>query len=163
MRIDLEDKSLVTFRSDLHKMSAEECQDRVDKRMKVENTEEKDDIMIQSVNVRLMDLKWLKRRGLNFLGVVEILTQKQNEVIQPTEFTSSLLDGFWDIYFYKLLYTQFFPFILYLSSMIYFQVYTLIELDGDETTPAQDMFYFILLGMTFIFFVNQVKCEIVQF
>ena len=81
MRIDLEDTSLVTFRSDLYKMSLEQCQEQVDMRMKVENAEEKEDIMIQSVNVRLMDLKWLKRRGLNFLGVVEILTQKQNEVI----------------------------------------------------------------------------------
>ena len=72
------------------------------------------------------------------------------------------MDGFWDIYFYKLLYTQFFPFIFYLSSMIYFQVYTLIELE-EETTPAQDMFYYILLGMTFVFFVNQIKCEIVQY
>lgn len=42
--------------------------------MKVSNEEEKEDITIQSVNVKYMDLKWLKRRDMNFLGIVEILT-----------------------------------------------------------------------------------------
>lgn len=55
--------------------------------------------MMHSVSVKMMEIKWLKRNGNDFLTLVEILNDTKNNAIFPTAFVSSLLSGYWDMYF----------------------------------------------------------------
>ena len=59
---------------------------------------EEDDIMMNSVSVKMIELKWLQQGGKNFLDLVEIFNDATNNDIYPTRFVSSLLSGYWDIY-----------------------------------------------------------------
>ena len=56
-------------------------------------------MMMHSVNVRMMEIKWLHANDKDFLSLVEILNDTKNKAILRTEFVSSLLSGYWDRYF----------------------------------------------------------------
>ena len=82
---------------------------------------------MNSVSVKLMKIKWLREGNRNFLDLVKILNDTKNTQIISTKFVSSLLGGYWDIYYTKIMRTQFVPFIFYMFGMISFLVYSLQE------------------------------------
>ena len=56
-------------------------------------------MMMHSVKVRMMEIKWLKRFGTDFTDLVEIITEADCKGLYPTSFVSSLLSGYWDSYY----------------------------------------------------------------
>ena len=54
------------------------------------------DCIIYSVNVRMMNMRWMSRGDKKFLDLVEILDKSKNKAIFQTEFVKSFLDQYWD-------------------------------------------------------------------
>lgn len=48
--------------------------------------------VIYSVNVRMMNMRWMTRGKKTFLDLVEILDKSKNKAIFQTEFVKSFLD-----------------------------------------------------------------------
>ena len=70
--------------------------------------------MINSVNIRWMNLNWLTRKKTSdtfeqeepdFLDLVEILNETTNQSVIQTKFVSSLLQTYWDIYKWGIFWT----------------------------------------------------------
>ena len=91
------------------------------KRLKEMNVDE-DNIMMNSVSVKILKIKWLLEGQKNFLDLVQILNDTKNMQIVSSKLVCVLISGYWDTYFTKIYYTQFLPFIFYMIGMISFLV-----------------------------------------
>ena len=119
-----------------------------------------DDIMMNSVTVKVLSIKWLKQGNRNFMDLVQILNDTKNAEIYPTSFVRSLLSGYWDRYYLKIFNTQFRPFVIYMTAMISFLVYALQE--NIDESANYSLVYFPLLSFCSIFIFNQAMCEFKQ-
>ena len=90
---------------------------------------EEEDLIMHSVIVKKIELKWLHEGKKGFLDLVVILNNTTNGDIYPTRFVSSLLSGYWNIYKQKIFWTQSCPFIFY---MIGIQSFLVVALKDDD-------------------------------
>ena len=75
--VSFEDARLITLWHNNLKLSSETCQDLTTKELLKARVEE-EDIMMNSVSVRLMKIKWLREGQRNFLDLVNILNDTKN-------------------------------------------------------------------------------------
>ena len=142
---------MITFWDPRYKLSQEACQDRVSAELSKSGIS-KDDIMMNSVTVKLLSIKWLKQGDRNFLDLVQILNDTKNAEIYPTSFVRSLLSGYWDRYYQKIYRTQFRPFVIYMIAMISFLVFALQENVNDKAHYS--LVYFPLFSFCSVFILN---------
>ena len=71
---------MVTFRDDKPKITIEKCQEEVNAKLESKGFD-KEQFMIDSVQVRMMKLGWLNRNNKSFLDLVSILNENQNKAI----------------------------------------------------------------------------------
>ena len=90
---------------------------------------EEEDLIMHSVIVKKIELKWLHEGKKGFLDLVVILNNTTNGDIYPTRFVSSLLSGYWDIYKRKIFWTQSMPFIFYMIGIQIFFIFALENAD----------------------------------
>ena len=64
--------------------------------MKANSELSEDNVLMYSVTVKMIDIKWLSYSDTNFLDLVEILNQTKNNAIIQTNFVSLMLCQFWD-------------------------------------------------------------------
>ena len=83
---------------------------------------DEDNIMMNSVSVKILKIKWLLEGQKNFLDLVQILNDTKNMQIVSSKLVCVLISGYWNIYFKKIFRTQFLPFIFYMIGMISFLV-----------------------------------------
>ena len=86
---------------------------------------DEEDIMMNSVSVKILKIKWLREGDKNFLDLVQILNETKIMQIVSSKLVCVLISGYWDTYFTKIYETQFLPFIFYMIGMISFLVYAL--------------------------------------
>ena len=110
LKTSLEHK-IISFKSKNYKLYEDEAQEEVTAELSQKNIPE-DDLMINSVNIRWMNLNWLTRKTSDkseqdpdFLDLVEILNDTTNQSVIQTKFVSSLLQTYWDIYKWGIFWT----------------------------------------------------------
>ena len=119
--------------------------------MKKDREVEKENILIHSVKVRMISIRWLMQGGKTFLDLVDTLNETSNKAIMSSKFVSVLLSGFWEKYSQEILWTQFVPYLAYLCGMLTFLLYMLTEkLEG----YLSDLLYFPLFGWCVVFIAN---------
>ena len=96
--ISFEEERLITLWHTNIKVDAEEIQEKTKEKLKKIGAEE-EDIMMNSVQVKLIKIRWLREGGRNFLDLVNLLNETKNYQIISTKFVSCLLSGYWDIYY----------------------------------------------------------------
>ena len=69
--------------------------------------------MVNSVTVKMMDLRWMNRKDKCFLDLVQILDSISNKTILETSFMNSLVDAFWRIYSRQIFNKSFLPSLAY--------------------------------------------------
>ena len=74
----IRDVKLLTFKDSRFKLSPEQCQDYVEHNLKFYKKLDVEDMLLSSVNVRQMNLRWLTRNKCNFLDLVQILNETKN-------------------------------------------------------------------------------------
>ena len=77
------------------------------------------------ITVRLMDLVWMLKHKMKFLRLTQILNATENDSIFVTDFIKQVLDKFWEKYFWMLLKFQFVPYLVCLTSTIFYLQYAL--------------------------------------
>ena len=75
--------------------------------MKKDREVEKENILIHSVKVRMISIRWLMQGGKTFLDLVDTLNETSNKAIMSSKFVSVLLSGFWEKYSQEILWTHF--------------------------------------------------------
>ena len=116
--------------------------------------------MVNSVNVKMMSLKWMTRKDKSFLDLVDILDRTSNKTILQTTFMNSLVDAFWGIYSKQIIWKQFIPSMAYQFFMVNFMAFSLID---EEKGDFSILFYDPIIGCNVMFIINQVLTEVVQF
>ena len=106
------EQSLVSFKSSIYKMNNDICGDRVKSALDHKRVSE-ESRMVNSVTVKMMDLRWMKRKDKCFLDLVQILDSISNKTILETSFMNSLVDAFWRVYSKQILWRQFLPSLAY--------------------------------------------------
>ena len=111
-----------------------------------------EEIMMNSVSVKMLEIKWLKENDKTFLDLIDILKENKNQAIFPTKFVSALLLGYWDHYYEKILYSQFLPFVAYMIGIMMFLTYALKN--DIKDTVFFEVFYYPLFGYVLLFMFN---------
>ena len=155
------EERLTTFWCKKFRLSPQECQNRTTRKLRVDMGVEDDEIMMNQVTVKMMEIGWLKAGGKNFLDLVEAINDTSNTEIQATRFVSSLLSGYWDIYKTKIFWTQFLPYVFYMIGIHFFLVNALKD-PGDQDTEMAMAMYCPLFGYCAMFIINQAKTELIQ-
>ena len=95
------EEKLIAFWHKQYRIQYETCNDEVRKAIEKKDIGE-EEIMMNSVSVKMLEIKWLKEGGKTFLDLIEILKENKNQAIFPTKFVSALLLGYWDQYYKKI-------------------------------------------------------------
>ena len=78
MTMDLSgDHKFITFWDQKHKLNQEGVQESVEDVLET-ISKEPDDKMMKTVQLKMIEIKWLKQGGKNFLNLVSILNESKN-------------------------------------------------------------------------------------
>ena len=106
------DMPFVSFKSGIHKINHAICGNEVKRTLDHRRVSE-ESRMTNSVTVKMMDLRWMKRKDKCFLDLVQILDRISNKTILETSFMNSLVDAFWHSYSRQIMKKQFLPSLAY--------------------------------------------------
>ena len=93
-------------------MTEKICQNNIQKKFKEQ------EMVLNQVCVKMMQINWLQQEAHHFLDLVEILSDMNDVTLFSTTFVSILLAGFWERYKQKIYYTQFLTFMIYMAAMM---------------------------------------------
>ena len=79
---------------------------------------EKEEIMMSSVSVKMMDTRWIMNEDKSFLDLVQILNETDNNAILDTKPVDCLLSGYWDVYKKQIIRREFIPFCIYIALQV---------------------------------------------
>ena len=87
-----------------------------------------------AVKVRLFDIGWLYAGENEFLDFINILDNVRNKELYLTNFVKALLDVFWVENKNVLIWSIFIPYLIYLTSTVYF-VANVVCVDIEDREP----------------------------
>lgn len=154
--------NLLTFRDHRMKLNQDICQKKIQKALTQDKKAGDEDTLVTTVDVSIMNLKWMVSDNKNFLDFIKILKDTKNKAILQTAFVNSLFETFWSKYQARIFYTQMLPFIFYLISTIQFLVWNFTKGDkwfrgGDK----EEIFYFVLFGFNAVLATNLILVEFI--
>lgn len=117
------------------------------------------------VSVSKFNLSWLYQDGQDYLNLVRILNESQNNtIIFDTEFVDNLLSEFWEKYWTKLFYQMFLPFVGYMLSAITFMYVSLFRSAYvyDDAWYTKAWVVWTLGIVTFVFWIQECYLEFIQ-
>ena len=85
----------ITFRSDSCHVTEDELKKMIDKQYGGIK-------LTKAITVRILDIDWILKSSMKFLGLTVILNGTENHSIFVTQFVMQVLDQFWEANFIKL-------------------------------------------------------------
>ena len=124
----------------------------------IENEGAGEDFVIRPVRVTVMSLQWMLEEKENFVGVACMLTDQPNSVY-ATQFVDKVLDQFWDENQTMIKRRQFWPYLTYLVTALW---YFKRALDGDASEHEEIEGWIVFLGVLLMLqWLHQLYHEVV--
>lgn len=104
----------------------------------------------------MLRIDWLFRRDPGFKQTVQTLANTPDESLFSSELVITLVENFWEEYYYSIVWLVLIPFVIYfLTTMVYFSTYLIDEVnmhhDKDEHTNLEYVLRIILIIMMIYF------------
>lgn len=116
----------------------------------------------RAVTVKMIDIDWIMKDKMRFLGITQILDQSPNYSVYVSDFVVQLLNEFWKENFTKIRNTQLYPYVGCFLLQIFYMHYALrhdgvtLE-DRKERLPVRIILALLALASLSKFFYSEVE------